>query len=75
MIFVRRFYLKIQIRKTNPYLLLVTAFYLACKVEETPQHIKTVLSEARHLWSGISVSSPIPSTAYSFNLEQILSHL
>lgn len=54
MIFVRRFYLKIQIRKTNPYLLLVTAFYLACKVEETPHHIKTILTEARHLWSGMN---------------------
>jgi len=52
MIFIRRFYLNIQIRKTNPYMLLVTAFYLACKVEETPLHIKTVLTEARQLWSG-----------------------
>lgn len=52
-IFVRRFYLKVQIRRTNPYLVIATAFYLACKIEECPQHIKVVVSEARTLWQGM----------------------
>lgn len=39
-------------RRTNPYLLLATAFYLASKVEECPQHIRLVAQEANHLWPG-----------------------
>jgi hypothetical protein len=49
-VYVRRFYLKIEIRKTNPALVLATALYLACKMEECPQHIRMVLAEARHCW-------------------------
>ncbi|WEW57412.1 RNA polymerase II holoenzyme cyclin-like subunit [Emydomyces testavorans] len=49
-IYVKRFYTKVEIRRTNPYLLLTTAFYLACKIEECPQHIRLVLGEARGLW-------------------------
>src|SRR5881394_212849 len=37
-VYVRRFYTKVEIRRTNPYLVLTTAFYLACKMEECPQH-------------------------------------
>ncbi len=48
--FLRRFYTKIEIRRTNPYLLIATALYLACKTEECPQHIRIVVSEARALW-------------------------
>lgn len=49
-VYVRRFYLKIEIRRTNPALVLATALYLACKMEECPQHIRMVLAEARHCW-------------------------
>ncbi|KAI1973117.1 RNA polymerase II holoenzyme cyclin-like subunit [Ophidiomyces ophidiicola] len=49
-VYVKRFYTKVEIRRTNPYLLLTTAFYLACKIEECPQHIRLVLGEARGLW-------------------------
>ncbi|KAM5457335.1 RNA polymerase II holoenzyme cyclin-like subunit [Microsporum audouinii] len=49
-VYVKRFFTKVSIRRTNPYLLLTTAFYLACKTEECPQHIKYVVSEARGLW-------------------------
>ncbi|KAF2813507.1 C/H/G cyclin [Mytilinidion resinicola] len=49
-IYVRRFYLKVEIRRTNPTLVLATALYLACKMEECPQHIRMVLAEARHCW-------------------------
>lgn len=49
-LYLRRFYSKIEIRRTNPYLLVATALYLACKMEESPQHIRLVVSEARSLW-------------------------
>ena len=49
-VYVRRFYAKVEIRKTNPALVLATALYLACKMEECPQHIRMVLAEARHCW-------------------------
>lgn len=51
-VFIRRFYSKVEIRRTNPYLVLATALYLACKMEECPQHIRVVVSEARSMWSG-----------------------
>ena len=49
-VYIRRFYLRVEIRRTNPYLVVATALYLACKMEECPQHIKTVVQEARNLW-------------------------
>lgn len=48
--YLKRFYTKVEIRRTNPYLVLATAVYLACKMEECPQHIRLVVSEARSLW-------------------------
>src|ERR1700755_421664 len=52
-VYMRRYYTKVEIRRTNPYLVLSTAFYLACKVEECPQHIRLVVGEARQFWPGI----------------------
>jgi cyclin C len=52
-LYVRRFYTKIEIRQTNPYLVMATAVYLACKMEECPQHIRFVVSEARTFWPGM----------------------
>lgn len=48
--YIKRFYLKVEIRRTNPYLVMATAVYLACKMEESPQHIRMIVSEARQLW-------------------------
>jgi cyclin C len=56
-LYIKRFYTKIEIRRTNPYLLVATAVYLACKMEESPQHIRLVVSEARSLWPGIYIIS------------------
>ena len=53
-VYVRRFYTKVEIRRTNPTLVLATALYLACKMEECPQHIRMVLAEARHCWGKLS---------------------
>lgn len=49
---MKRFYTKVEFQQTNPYLVLTTAFYLACKMEECPQHIRFVVGEARGLWPG-----------------------
>lgn len=50
--YLKRFYCKVEIRRTNPYLVLTTAVYLACKMEECPHHIRMVVQEARSLWPG-----------------------
>ncbi|PGH10873.1 RNA polymerase II holoenzyme cyclin-like subunit [Helicocarpus griseus UAMH5409] len=55
-VYIRRFYTKVEIRRTNPFLVLTTAFYLACKMEECPQHIRFVVSEAKGLWPEFIVS-------------------
>lgn len=51
-VYVRRFYVKVDLRSTNPYLVLATALYLACKMEESPQHIRAVVDHARNMWPG-----------------------
>ncbi|KAI9703808.1 MAG: RNA polymerase II holoenzyme cyclin-like subunit [Candelina mexicana] len=55
-VYVRRLYAKVEIRYTNPFLVLATAFYLACKTEECPQHIRLVVGEARNMWPDFIVS-------------------
>ena len=52
-VYIRRFYTKVEIRRTNPYLVMATALYLACKMEECPHHIRHLVHEARQLWSGM----------------------
>jgi cyclin C len=64
-LYVRRFYSKVEIRRTNPYLVIATAVYLAGKMEESPQHIRLVVTEARSLWPGIRLSPCIP-TPYTY---------
>ncbi|KAK4118705.1 cyclin-like protein [Parathielavia appendiculata] len=49
-VYLKRFYTRTPIRQTNPYLLVTTALYLACKMEECPQHIRLLTQEARSLW-------------------------
>lgn len=49
-VYIKRFYSKVEIRRTNPYLVIATALYLACKMEESPQHIRLIVTEARQLW-------------------------
>ncbi|KAF3908077.1 Cyclin-C [Orbilia brochopaga] len=48
--YLKRFYLKVSTRDTNPYLMLSTCVYLACKMEECPVHIRSVVNEARALF-------------------------
>jgi cyclin-C len=56
-IYIKRFYTKVEIRRTNPYLVVATAVYLACKMEESPQHIRLVVQEARSLWPGMNTAN------------------
>lgn len=51
--YVRRFYTHVEMRRTNPYLVMTTAIYLACKMEECPVHIRLILTEASRQWPGI----------------------
>lgn len=51
-VYIKRFYTKVEIRRTNPFLVITTALYLACKMEECPQHIRLINQEARSLWTG-----------------------
>ncbi|CUS14312.1 unnamed protein product [Tuber aestivum] len=55
-LYIRRFYTKVPIRDTNPYLVMATCLYLALKMEECPQHIRIVVSEARTCWPDVMPS-------------------
>ncbi|KAA8895076.1 cyclin-like protein [Sphaerosporella brunnea] len=57
-LYVRRFYTKVPIRDTNPFLVMATCLYLALKMEECPQHIRIVVSEARSCFSDIMPAYP-----------------
>lgn len=63
-VYVRRFYTKVEVRRTNPALVLATALYLACKMEECPQHIRMIMAETRHAWNQPqgNTNFPLPST-------------
>lgn len=49
-VYLTRFLLKVLLKEVNAYMLVATCLYVACKMEEFPQHIRLVLSEARNLW-------------------------
>jgi cyclin C len=53
-IYFKRFYLKNAYCETNPYLVLAACLLVAAKVEETPVHIKSVVSEAKAVFTGTS---------------------
>ncbi|KAH9898643.1 cyclin-C [Xylariomycetidae sp. FL2044] len=59
-VYMKRFYCKVEIRRTNPYLVMITALYLACKMEESPQHIRLVVTEARSLWPADIITLDVP---------------
>lgn len=49
-IYMSRFLIKVLLKEINVYLLVTTCLYAACKIEECPQHIRLITSEARNLW-------------------------
>ncbi|KAI5208687.1 C/H/G cyclin [Aureobasidium subglaciale] len=72
-VYVRRFYTKVEIRKTNPYLVMTTAVYVACKVEECPIHIRLVLAEAARQWPELGINDISKIGECEFNLISTMS--
>ncbi|KAF4600437.1 cyclin family protein [Pleurotus pulmonarius] len=50
-VFFKRFYLKNSFCETDPFIVIAACCYVAAKAEESPVHIKNVVSEARSLFS------------------------
>ncbi|KAK7031217.1 RNA polymerase II holoenzyme cyclin-like subunit [Paramarasmius palmivorus] len=50
-VFFRRFYLKSSYCETDPFLVISACCYVAAKAEESPVHIKNVVSESRTLFN------------------------
>jgi cyclin C len=51
-VYFKRFYSKNAICETDPFMVAACCVYVAAKVDETPVHIKSVVSEARATFSG-----------------------
>lgn len=51
-VYIKRYLTKCEIRRTNVYLLITAALYLASKMEESPIHIKTIVAESIKQWPG-----------------------
>ncbi|KAG6816126.1 hypothetical protein H0H87_008476 [Tephrocybe sp. NHM501043] len=50
-VFFRRFYLKNSYCETDPFMVIAACCYVAAKAEESPIHIKNVVTESRSLFS------------------------
>ncbi|QLQ77973.1 hypothetical protein HG537_0A02200 [Torulaspora globosa] len=75
-VYLSRFLLKVSVREINLYLLVTTCVYLACKVEECPQYIRTLVSEARSLWPEFVPPDPTKVAEFEFYLiEELQSYL
>lgn len=49
-VYITRFLTKVSLLEINIYMLVATSVYVSCKICESPQHIRTILSEARNCW-------------------------
>lgn len=75
-VYLSRFLLRASVREVNLYLLITTCIYLACKVEECPQHIRTLVNEARSLWPEFIPPDVTKVTEFEFYLiEELQSYL
>lgn len=72
-IYIRRFYTRVEIRRTNPYLVMTTALYLACKMEECPIHIRSMFGEAARHWPELGISDTSKIGECEFHLISTLS--
>jgi cyclin C len=50
-VFFRRFYVKNLYCETDPFIVIAACCYVAAKAEESPVHIKNVVSESRLMFS------------------------
>lgn len=53
-VFFRRFYIKNAYCETDPFIVIAACCYVAGKAEESPVHIKNVVSESRLFFSRAS---------------------
>lgn len=75
-VYLSRFLIRASVREVNLYLLITTCIYLACKVEECPQHIRTLVNEARSLWPEFIPPDVTKVTEFEFYLiEELQSYL
>ena len=49
-VFFRRFYVKNSYCETDPFIVIAACCYVAAKAEESPVHIKNVVTESRTLY-------------------------
>ncbi|KAI8984896.1 cyclin-like protein [Trametes punicea] len=56
-VFFRRFYVKNSYCETDPFIVAAACCYVAAKAEESPVHIKTVVSEARVLFGEYGIKT------------------
>ncbi|CDO78274.1 hypothetical protein BN946_scf184588.g4, partial [Trametes cinnabarina] len=56
-VFFRRFYVKNSYCETDPFIVAAACCYVAAKAEESPVHIKHVVSEARTLFGEYGIKS------------------
>ncbi|KAK9470298.1 cyclin-like protein [Dipodascopsis tothii] len=75
-VYLARFYLRTAVQESNVYVVVATCIYVACKIEESPQHIRTVVSEARSLWPDFITHDPTKLAECEFYLiEQLDAYL
>ncbi|EDO16738.1 hypothetical protein Kpol_1003p43 [Vanderwaltozyma polyspora DSM 70294] len=75
-VYLSRFLIKVSVREVNLYLLVTTCVYLACKVEECPLYIRSLVSEARSLWPEFVPPDPTKVTEFEFYfIEELESYL
>ncbi|ODV61011.1 cyclin-dependent protein serine/threonine kinase regulator SSN8 [Ascoidea rubescens DSM 1968] len=73
-IYLSRFLITVSIKEINLYLLIATCVYLACKIEESAHHIRTVLSESRNLWPEFIPNDITKLAEFEFYLIDELEH-
>ncbi|KAI9228308.1 MAG: cyclin-like protein [Piptocephalis tieghemiana] len=78
-VYYRRFYAKNALRDTDPSLIMATSLFLACKAEESPHHLRTVVNEVRHactqLHSPFIYSDADVAIFEAYLLDQLACHL
>jgi cyclin C len=75
-VYLMRFLTKVSLKEVNLYLLITTCIYLSCKIEECPQHIRTIVSEARNLWPEYIPHDAAKLAEFEFYLiEELDTHL
>ncbi|KAI0057270.1 cyclin-like protein [Artomyces pyxidatus] len=68
-VFFRRFYTKNSYCETDPFIVISACCYVAAKAEESPVHIKNVVSESRLLFSREILTTPAEHAA-DFDTEE-----